>query len=211
MFRKSFVHNKHKKKINMGLGIHILITILLTQIVALLSNDSTLPYFPIEISRTVASSFWSKTVFTIGILSLSFYLSETLSLFPLWSGLCIVAIFDDFHYWYLHMFGALSLFPGALFHVLIKNGTIPQLKMATFACAVSIYVLRLVLKFIIIFVVELDISVFQMMDISYWELVISRAKYIMYNGSTNKVTLAVFRVAGVMQWLVFYLLYHCIE
>src|SRR5271156_743426 len=94
----------------MYLKLHLFVTIVLTQLAALfyVGPYASLPYFPIEISRTAATNPLSKIILLVGLVTsfvhLPFY-NRGVELYIAWMGMVILAVFDDVTYWSIHMFG----------------------------------------------------------------------------------------------------------
>jgi hypothetical protein len=199
------------------LGLHVVAVILATQAVAFFidptfntsKRERLIPYFPIEISRTAASLPYAANVFKLGVASLAIHLplfdstDAQDSLYPIWLGLVIVALFDDATYWGAHMLGVL----------IMAMGFIPLLferdRLILFCSAVLIYGIRIILKGIVVACLEFDVSVTQLP----WILpsVFRKSLEIMQRGSSHSFVTDVFRVCGVLQWVSFYLLYRVIR
>ena len=114
------------------LKIQIAITVLVTQASALLMTQFkhiTLPYFPIEISRTAASCPMSKIILQIGFLTcaLTYALLEKkkyqLDIGLILLRMVVLSCFDDVHYFRTHMAGVFLLFAGVACNVCQKQGS----------------------------------------------------------------------------------------
>ncbi len=182
-----------------AIKIHLLVTIIATQVVALF-YERTVPYFPIEISRTAASGKTSLLTFRVGILTIILSLlwtgQLTLITFLLWIGLSIVAVFDDVSYWGLHMIGVGVVFVIMTVHTFQHGAMMPIL------CALIIYGLRFVLDAGTLLYYEqcaFDITHFTTLH-----------KDIMYRGSIAckrpDIVIPVYRIGGLLQWTAFYAL-----
>ena len=190
------------------LKIQIAITILATQVSALLMTyvkQTTLPYFPIEISRTAASCSMSKTILQIGFLTcaLSYALMEKkkyqLDVGLILLGMVVLSLFDDVQYFRLHMTGVFLLFVGVTCNVCQKQGSWMLLLYAIF-----IYGLRIAMKGLVIAIYEQpDASSF----IHYIQATGHTHMQIMYEGAKvckhPEITIPVFQIGGVMQWVCF--------
>lgn len=191
-------------------GFHLILTIIATQIVALMSNVSTVPYYPIEISRTIAGSPWSQLIFQFGIVSMIIYpfSAKSFSILFIWLALCIIAFLDDVNHWSFHMFGTLLLTLGSIYHIFITNTNL-QTKYILMASVISLYLCRLMLKFLAVAFIELHISLTDF-NIGQIPIVVDTAKKIMYDGSKDEVVLTIFKLTGVMQWMMFWLFFKAI-
>ena len=178
------------------LKIHLLVTIVATQLVALFYERSSVPYFPIEISRTAASGPLALGTFRIGIgsliLSLVWTGHVTHITLGLWVCLSTVALFDDVSNW-THMVGVAGIFLHMALQAL-SNEPLPILG------ALVIYCLRFALDMV-------TLIVYEDCPLSPTQLA-AKHKEIMYNGAPAckrpDVTLQVYRLGGVMQWIAFY-------
>lgn len=188
------------------LTIHLLAVIILVQVTAFVSVPlQKVPYYPIEFSRTAASSVHTNQIFTFGALSLvlSILIEERFTLLLPWFGLFILAAFDDVYHWDVHMCGIFMMMIGVVLHLLFM----PKLndRFTLFLCANIIYVIRVVLKFFVVASAELSLLPWQ------WHeripLIFDTCLHIMYHGSSNEVVLLIFKTTAVLQWLTFYLLY----
>jgi hypothetical protein len=120
-------------------------------------------------------------------------------------GLFILALFDDKTNWFLHMSGVLVMLIGALYIVLISNDMWPRLIL--FASSLILYLARIITKVFI--VATLESKTYSLNDI------FTKSIDIMYYGATvciyPQYTIPIFRVAGILQWVVFYLILVSIE
>lgn len=178
--------------------------------------DGSVPYYPIEISRTATGSV-SWYVFAYGLTACSGVLwweirdkliQQHVGIIITWIGLLLLAWVDDVTSWSVHMLGAALLGVGTTMHVLLYH---QREHLVIVACALFLYAARLVLKTAVVMALELRIP------LSAWSSLATssemRAKLIttslsiMYDGNVvNPLTLGVFRTTGVMQWLVFALM-----
>src|SRR5580700_7675823 len=99
--------------------LHLLATIVITQVIAL--YDGQVPYFPIEISRTAASSTNAKNALAVGfgLLIVTLFFTRSLNdiTVAIWVGLMFVALIPDTLNWWLHMLGVFIVFAAASVHV----------------------------------------------------------------------------------------------
>lgn len=131
--------------------VHILLTILATQGISL--YDGRVPYFPIEVSRTAASSDLANTVMGLGFSTLFFTLYETNQLNPVTTllavGLCLVAAIKDTESFWGHMFAVGLVFGAACWHLYIrvaKFGIPPSELLVPFLWAMGVWALRIVFR-----------------------------------------------------------------
>jgi hypothetical protein len=183
---------------------HVFVTVVLTQLTALYADDH-IPYFPIEVSRTAAGPYASM-VFRAGILScvlvMFFFKALRLDTFALWVSLCIIALFDDVHFWLEHMLGVVLMMLVAAFAA-YKSGTNA---LAPLLAAMCVYAGRIVLKVLVILLFE------KLPTWSNWVdfpgIILARHQDIMYRGAracTNPdAVMPVVKFCGVLQWAVFY-------
>lgn len=190
--------------------IHLFITIILTQLSSILYNE--IPYFPIEISRTAADGgIITKYIFNIGLTSIIVTLfmtnnvnNETLLL---WIGLSIIALFDDKQYWILHNVGVLIMFLIAIFNAYKMGGKSVLLVLM----ALAVNAIRIGFRTLAILYFEMNLG---LMDLYHHPKTIydvfNLGKSIMYRGhyvcSNPSVTIPIFKVSGVLQWVSFYIL-----
>lgn len=205
--------------------LHLLVAIVATQAVALYNGK--LPYFPIEISRTAASSLLATRVLSGGFISaiITMYLSKALTwhTFIMWMGLCITAMVPDTRSIVGHMFGPVLVFVGALTHAL--NNPHPLETVSAVGMAMIIFVLRICLKVGVLLLFDTSS---RSTVTSLWSIVghahvrntvKNRALDIMFRGdeafiaATNTINpaakqaiVAVFKVCGVLQCVAFYAL-----
>jgi hypothetical protein len=162
-------------------------------------RDGNLPYFPIEISRAAAdggpaASFAFKVGFLFGpplLLLLGLSPSISLYTFAAYIGLQFITFFDDVQHWRVHMFGVMLMSLGAGAHIVFEKGGHINLLVV----AAVVWLLRLALKFLVVVWIEQE------------PIAQAGAKgmYIMYTGRCKEpqVTLSVFRLCGVLQWIAF--------
>ena len=182
--------------------IHLLVTIVVQTLVCLKDPVSTLPYFPIEISRIAASSRVGKFVFQVGVATLIFTLllsSEFngTTLF-LYFALMLIAYFDDVNNWGLHMLGVGLLFLVGVYHLYNEGSSV----LRPILVATLIYFTRLLVKM----VVMCDCTQYHLflIDSEFRSSIFRQALQIMYHGSSDPVIITTFKLCGVLQWLSFY-------
>lgn len=207
-------------------------TVILTQLSAIIYNKvyqtGSLPYFPIEISRTAASNPFSYIILFGGaILSVVNLIQtlkpqSTLSMFGIilgGAGLVCLAIFDDVNHWAMHMLGVLGLMIGSFFAIFFSPANIsPQLKFIYLTLILSLMFSRWIIKTLAVMAFEMgheDIdSIPALIDFitndSTRRFVLNKSLDIMYHGENvcrnPGLTIPMFKVAGILQWVVFYLL-----
>ena len=160
--------------------------------------DGSVPYFPIEISRTATGSI-GRIVFPTGVvLVFSFALKEfsTFSQLTPFIGLVVLSVASDTYSWTIHMFGVLLMVIGVIIRVISRNS---YEHYAIVVCAIGLYLLRIVMKVI---VTSQDL-LGDFSSIGSMKTLLLKCTAIMYGGNATYVQLTVYRVAGVMQWLVF--------
>lgn len=212
---------------NLTLKNHLLITAILTQLSALFYNGSNnnLPYFPIEISRTASSNTYSWCILIIGSISsiwhivyddvLTYHMKIGLGI--AWAGLCGLALFDDLSYLRAHMYSSYIMIIGGLYTIYVSPGTSIKVKVIFIACALLLFISRLVIKTIVIMGIEMEQNLFSIhpwwalaTDSGFRNSIKSNIVNIMFNGEIAcrhaQYTLTLFKATGVMQWLFFYVL-----
>ena len=191
--------------------VHLVATILLVQVSAVwLDRTSTLPYFPIEISRTAAESPMANVVLRVGFTTLivTCILTQTLSWprFILWFGLMLVAFFPDTVHMARHMSGVGILFVAACLQL---SQTWNMQRGLLLLFALFLYVERIVLKFVVLWLTDQRLS-------DHWagygliKGFAMRNQEIMF-GLADPVptdTLVFFKLGAVGQWLCFFVLSH---
>lgn len=178
------------------------LTILATLVAGALVDRSA-PYFPIEISRT-ATGRLSSWVFRLGltasVASLLLESDDWLRYACSALGVLLLAWIDDetSHTW--HMAGVVMLGVGALFSVVTHWSRASAVMLA---CAAGVWTVRLVMKWAAVAWIEkggrapLDFAGIG-----------KTAMHIMYTGHVvDSMTLHIFRVAGVLQWVALAMVY----
>jgi hypothetical protein len=152
--------------------------------------DNNVPYFPIEISRTAASGPYGYYGLCAGTLLLCPYVQGRSDGWISWIGLVILAIIDDKMSWTLHMTGVCIMFIG----IMLKTDTS---KMIAFMLFGMLFMFRLVLR-------NVPVCLFEVDEITIGNI-IAKNKEIMYTGRCNsEITLLMFKLSGVLQWVVFW-------
>ncbi len=184
--------------------LYLLFTICVTVIAAHLDFESTLPYFPIEISRVAASSKRTLNLFrmlalTVGPVMLLLGEMKDMASCVVWLGLITLAWFDDVNHLLLHMLGVGILVIGSMLSHKFNAGTILS--------ALLIYGIRLVIKATVLVTSgAVPITPRIVLDLT------SKAFDAMFNGSANFTNeqwieiKPVYMTSGILQWVVFFLL-----
>ena len=207
--------------------IHAALIILCTWIAGLFI-DKSVPYFPIEISRTGTGPY-SSLIFKWGAVSLvvSLYLdgamhirqkySEMLSSpVPIWGCLLVIAWFPDHTHLLIHGAGVILLMMCVLLNVLFIGDA--QRRLPIVLTALGIESARMALKGYVVLFTELDRNIWS--PWTYWNAIwninglrdeiVEQIMKIMYKGVDYSIlphlTIPVLRVTGVMQWLALYLM-----
>ena len=207
---------------------HMILVILCTWLSALFI-DRSVPYFPIEISRTAASGPVAHSVFTWGSISLilsllydNCFIVARGDMFQLvfgnpimlWPIVVSIAWFDDTRHFHLHNLGVTCMLGMIALHVFFAKDA--QLK-------VPVYVSALCLVFMGAFIKGGAIVYMEMKEPLYdWRVPLRIASNtdgkmdeavnstlgIMYRGDASEFAhlLPIFQVTGMLQWLCFYLL-----
>lgn len=139
-----------------------------------------------------------------------------------WLGMCILAVFDDVKYWGLHNFGVAIMMLGGFAALFYSSPNSPQQAKLFFIIAVFlISTSRMIIKGIAI-MIDMNMGK-NLFSLSPWfalltdpglqQEVLTRSIDVMYRGElacstlgTAHYTLTLFKVAGVLQWVTFYLL-----
>lgn len=201
---------------------HCLLVVCSTFACALLF-DQTVPYFPIEISRTASTGRYAQHVFKWGITSILLsLLYEHLyldSVWFIWFGIMIAAWFTDKDHLYIHGAGVLVIMSSVFYSVVvISEPHLLQRRLCIFTSAIAIEGARMAFKGYVVWFVEMDGGVIWS-PYAYWKACINHAdiaahviKLMFTVEAVEEVavvpalTLPVLRVTGVMQWLAFYLM-----
>jgi hypothetical protein len=191
--------------------IHLLVTVILTQITSIWI-DKNYPYFPIEVSRSAASGYYSMLVFNLGIQSLiiTMFISEILcwDYFWLYVSLSLIAYYDDVTSWHLHMIGVMLLFITSI--NLLRHTKTFRKDVFYIGLAVFTYALRIVLKVCVIYNFEVNESfaIYPFLDVI--QAIKDKGIFIMYHGSSvcfqPFITITIFKFCAVGQWIAFWLL-----
>ena len=178
-------------------------------------RDRSLPYFPIEISRTATGSL-SRWVFRLGVLAGSAVMhaeADSFDVYITWAGLLLLAWFDDLRHFELHMAGVAVMTLGVGIRAVLFSDTANTVPL--FVCAAVIYALRVVIKVATVLVLELKkpLDSSTMVELLFnahdcRTKCIDHAKRIMYYGESSadapETTRFIFSICGVLQWLVFF-------
>lgn len=158
------------------------------------------PYYPIEISRIVASDphvalFFRWALFVLPLLAYFFPLHPSIYSPLLWlayGALQLITFWDDVDYYGVHMAGVLLLGLSFGAYTIVRA---THEHMLLIILALLMWLLRLVLKGACVYFIEDNGDV--------WAC----SQNIMYKGECRypESTLFMFKVAGVMQWMVFFI------
>jgi hypothetical protein len=160
-------------------------------ILSALYVDGKVPYFPIEVSRLLASGWaaWSTFVFGLAYIGIKLFIFGPWKLLPTWFCIVGIAVFDDVSNWALHM-----TFVGLMAGTIVIRSIMSPQRLFVILCAAFVYASRLVLKLGAMVVLE-------------GEWTTAYGLEIMYTGQTKSPhTLLIFRVCGVLQWVSFWML-----
>jgi len=177
-------------------------------------QDGSLPYFPIEISRT-ATGTRSKKIFCWGVTActLAMYMeSDSAVNYITWAGLLVLAWIDDVTSLAGHNAGVVIMSFGAF----LRSVTHPEASFLLFLAACVIYAPRRLAKVSVVASQELqrpldaDTLLGLVFDIDGFRTkLLKTTMNIMYKGPGEIkqpfTTLAVFKFCGVLQWVVFFL------
>lgn len=183
--------------------IHLLATILVVQAIAL--YEQRVPYFPIEISRTAASSQTATYAMILGFGSLLWHVpSYTAPALIIWVGLMIVALVPDTYSVGGHMAGVGLVFLGAIVNTHSNHGAGGWLLIAF---ALVIYVLRIVFKGVALLLLDkptLTASLQSGVVVALHQ----RIRDIMFGRAVDVAPALIpyFQLSGVLQWVVFFAL-----
>jgi len=180
----------------------IIVTVITTAITAVF-HDKSVPYYPIEISRTATGPI-SRWIFSIGLTaSVLMLLAEhptprkyALSV----AGILLLAWVDDVTSRFWHMMGVVLLFIGSVIIVKWSVAWVPLL------CGAGIYASRIIIKGLAVTFLEKTTQ-----GLFDWRGATSESIRIMYTGHVKEeLTLRLFEVTGVMQWILLWLFYHIV-
>ncbi len=178
--------------------IYVFLVIVATGAASLLYGN--VPYFPIEISRLAASGRIASHIFKFGLaiipaLYVLFPISsdDPVMLFAFLS-LQLVTFWNDVDHWFIHMLGVGGICISVTVHVLL---TWTRVKVFILIVAAVIWTVRLILKALMVVLYEKP-EKYTLYSVGM------TAGSIMYTGKCNNpYSLHVFRVCGVLQWVVF--------
>lgn len=159
------------------------------------------PYFPIEISRMIAQSTIASIVLFFGMLASFFFTpiwhraSQSPAFYVCLAGIFFVVVFDDVRFYALHMLGVFLVLSG---HALRSYETQQS---SIFFAAFFLWFFRILLKGFAVWRFESAPSSRHARDLG---------QKIMFEGhsacSKPHLTMPVFKLAGALQWVVFWLL-----
>lgn len=200
------------------LKLHVLGTVLGTQLASLFLDSEKLPYFPIEVSRSAANGHYSRIIFQYGIalLPLTAILSGEfhMDLVPLYVSLLLIAFFNDVDHYHLHSSGVFCLFLS--FSLIFWNSTSSfQRNGLLLSSAVLLMFLRWLAKICVVYFVEFRNNAKELHLSPLPERIWGKVMEIMYRGRyvcrNPRITLTVFRCCAVGQWIVFLILSQIVE
>jgi hypothetical protein len=180
--------------------LHVLATVALTFAAALYAGR--VPYFPIEISRTIATDPTAGFVFRSGIASVlgTMWFTNVLTkqTFALWVSLMVIAFFDDNKYWWTHMLGVAMLMIVSTYRVKEKGEEALVILTASFA----LFVFRILMKIVVVMMWELP---HLHNESRFIDSVIGAYDGVMTATHRSAKSLLMFKLGGVLQWVVFWL------
>jgi len=164
--------------------------------------DQCVPYFPIELSRT-ATGQYSRWIFSIGlILSCLLLLKEyehTPSIFVIITGVLALIWFNDQVENNNYTKGVSVTF-FAIGNIVTSNDT----GVIVYFYAIFVFLLYSCAKVLVVYTYELGPS----RDLLDWDSTFDQINLILQTGKvTNELSLIVFKIAGVMHWLCFWIIY----
>jgi len=179
-------------------------------------RDRSLPYFPIEISRTATGSL-SKNVFRYGVSLCTLamlYESTTRVDYIAWAGLLLLAWVDDVTSLQWHQVGVAVMGFGVLLKALLSENI--SYNILLFITAAIIYALRLLIKVGVLVVLEFrkPLNADTLLGIlwnveNFRDKLLAQAYAIMFKGESRaehpKASIYLFSLCGVLQWLVFFI------
>lgn len=175
----------------------ILFLIAYVMITALTDVKSTLPYFPIEFSRILASSnkaYWSFLVGLLGILLTVLNYSSPWQVCA-WLIVMGIAIFDDRQFWLLHM-----LLVGCLLSLVLAKAMGGSTNQIYLLCmAMCLYAARLVFKVGALYFLE-GVALIDCKEVTLQIMFGTRSAARLHNG-----TVVAFQLGGLLQWIVLWM------
>lgn len=187
---------------------HLFVTIIATQMAAL--GSGKVPYFPIEVSRTAASSDRAAFIFQFGMSVLlgTLNLTQTLTkgTFTLWIGLLVIAFVRDTDSWWGHMAGVGIVFCGALIHLASEK----QVPLLPLAWAIGIMGLRVVVRSLVLIAYDPhlgSVSLGTLKDRTHAIMFRGRWAFAdQYSSVWDNTIEPTLQICGVLQWVAFYCL-----
>lgn len=194
----------------LAVKLHLLASILVTQALALW-DSKRLPYFPIEISRTAASSLLATRSLQFGFTTLLVTMllsgAATWARVLMWAGLMVVAFVPDTLHKALHIGGVLIMFAGAAAD-LAWTGRVYYVFVG-----VVIYALRTVFLFTSLLLIDehFQHDTWRFTDTAFIKKVAARHHAIMFlpreefpPGTYPARVIPYCKVSGVGQWVAFF-------
>ncbi len=158
---------------------------------------TTLPYFPIEVSRMLATGVWATRTFQAYLALVLLYYTYYFNAWHLAIGACVVGIsvFDDKHYYEIHM-----AFVVAMIGLVVARVYNSPDKLLVVGSAIALYTLRMAMKGAAVLVQERHGPSLGFVG------VVSRAQQLMMDGKgATPETLVILMLGGVLQYLTFVL------
>ena len=191
--------------------------------------DRSAPYFPIEISRTATGPISANVLrggVGVGTVVLAYewmaLAGRPWMVWVPWSGIVLLAVFDDASAWGLHMLGVAIMGAGGVMLVMCRDKEVSRRDRMLVAGAGLAYVLRIVSKGVGLIVLDREVSggwdrvVSRIVDdplsaVAVLEELKARGLEIMFHGldaspPPSPLLLSVFQAGGLFQWLAFFLL-----
>jgi hypothetical protein len=159
-------------------------------------NKSNIPYFPIEVSRILASSesaYWS---FFVGLLIILFTSLDYSSPWQVCAWLIVmgIAIFDDRQFWLLHM-----LLVGCLLALVLAKAMGSTNQIYLLCMAMCLYAIRLVFKVGALYFLE-GVALSDCKEAALQIMFGSRSAARLHSG-----TVVAFQLGGLLQWIVLWM------
>jgi hypothetical protein len=159
-----------------------------------MSRALSVPYFPIEVSRVLASTSYAYWSFIGGVASfILFHTPLTFHFVTAWLFTLGIGIIDDNTSWKLHMLFVLGLFLTTLHKAFMSSN---NLYMCAMACC--LYAARIVFKFGAVILFHHNATIYNAGEISL-QIMFGIIK------PENEATLFAFQLGGVLQWIVLFI------
>ena len=166
--------------------------------------DQSMPYFPIEISRTATGKI-GKYYFPAGFVVVGYFLwIESACCEPRWLklsptvGVVLAAIVNDEYHWQTHLFGVFLMYIAILGNVLYSNLTRDWI---LFALATWLLHISAFLKTVAVLEEPLNWRCWKKNILEERDSFVDKCMQINYKGEGTKAQLVIYRVTGVCQWV----------